>query len=89
MGEDSVEVEGGREAEVEFVGEEGGALAELVVALAEGLKGEFRVREWEAQEGVWSSINMLAGVWEDKNQGRLTVASLPPPKTVLGVRLND
>ena len=79
MGEDGVEVEGGREAEVEFVGEEGRALAELVVALAEGLEGEFGVREWEAQEGIWSRINMLAGVWNDKNQGRLTIASLPPP----------
>lgn len=53
MGEDGVEVEGGREAEVEFVGEEGSAVAELVVALAEGLEGEFRVGKREAEERVW------------------------------------
>jgi hypothetical protein len=52
VGDDGVEVEGGREAEVGFVREEGCPLAELVVPLAEALESEFWVREGQAEEGV-------------------------------------
>jgi hypothetical protein len=52
VGDYGVEVEGWWEAQVEFVGEEGGAFAELVVALAKGLEGEFGVREGQPEEGV-------------------------------------
>jgi hypothetical protein len=56
VGDDCVEVEGRREAQVEFVGQEGGAVAELVVALAEALESELRVGEGEAEERVWMSL---------------------------------